>query len=297
MSEPLDRGFHIGAQPFAAPALAPALYLVATPVGNLGDVTLRALQVLAAADVIYCEDTRVTVKLLERYGIRARLKPYHDHNAADAGAAILAAIAAGQAVALASDAGTPLLSDPGFPLVRDAVAAGVKVEALPGASALLPALQLSALPTDRFTFLGFLPQKAGERLRLLTEMAARRDTLVAYESPHRVVDALADIASAMGGRAVSVSREISKLHEETLRGSAAEVAALLQAKPAIKGEFVIVISGREDAAPVAEADVDAAIDAALATLPASKAAAAVARETGLARDVIYARILARKARA
>lgn len=292
------KSFFIEQHSFTAQPLQPGLYLVPTPIGNLGDVTLRSLQVLAAADILYCEDTRVTPKLLDRFGIKVKLRPYHDHNAEEAGKAIMAEIAGGKAVALASDAGTPLLSDPGFPLVRDCLAHGLKVEALPGASALLPALQLSGLPTDRFTFLGFLPQKRNERLRILNDAAARAETLVFYESPYRILDALQDIAHELGERPLSVSRELTKLHEESLRGTATEVATRLAAKPVIKGEFVIVIGPAKKATrEISEAEIDAAIDDALVDLPSGKAASQLSKALGLPRDDVYARILKRKGRA
>jgi 16S rRNA (cytidine1402-2'-O)-methyltransferase len=293
-----DKTYHIGAQPILATSLEAGLYLIATPIGNLGDMTLRSLNALAMADVIYCEDTRVTPRLLERFGIRNKLKPYHDHNSDGAGAAIIAAIEAGQIIALVSDAGTPLISDPGFPLVRDCVAAGLKVEALPGASALLPALQLSGLPTDRFTFLGFLPQKKNERLKVLADIDDRSETVALYESPHRILDALADIQNVMGDRPLSVSREITKMHEETIRGSAQHVASVLAAKAAIKGEFVIII-GAQDKSPDAltDEDITKAIETALLDHTSGKAASLVSKKLGLPRDDVYARILALKGRA
>ena len=293
-----DKSYHIGAHAIAAASLEAGLYLVSTPIGNLGDMTLRSLNVLAVADVIYCEDTRVTPRLLERFGIKNKLKPYHDHNSDGAGASIIAAIQSGQIIALVSDAGTPLISDPGFPLVRDCVAAGLKVEALPGASALLPALQLSGLPTDRFTFLGFLPQKKNERLKVLADIDDRTETVALYESPHRILDALEDIEKVMGERPLSVSREITKLHEETLRGSAAGIAATLAAKPAIKGEFVIIIGAQEKAPEsLTDEDITKAIEAALLDHTSGKAASLVAKKLGLSRDDIYARILALKGKA
>jgi 16S rRNA (cytidine1402-2'-O)-methyltransferase len=271
---------------------------VATPIGNLGDVTLRSLQVLAVVDQIYCEDTRVTVKLLERYGIRNKLKSYHDHNAEAAGQAIMSDIENGQSIALASDAGTPLLSDPGFPLVRDCIAKGLHVDALPGASALLPALQQSGMPTDRFAFLGFLPQKRNERLKVLAEIDARAETVVVYESPYRIVDALDDMADVLGDRPISVSREISKLHEETLRGTAAQIAATLKERAAIKGEFVVVIGAQVKApAELSDIDITKAINAALLDHPSGKAASLVSKQLGLPRDDVYARILALKGKA
>jgi 16S rRNA (cytidine1402-2'-O)-methyltransferase len=291
------RTYHIGAHEFEAEPLTAGLYLVPTPIGNLGDMTLRGLQVLAAADVAYCEDTRVTPRLFERFGIRTKLRPYHDHNAARAGAAIIAEIRAGLSVALVSDAGTPLISDPGFPLVRDCLAIGVKVEALPGASALLPALQLSGLPTDRFTFLGFLPPKKTERLKVLDDIATCAETVIVYESPHRILDTLTDLNTVQPGRPIAVSREVSKLHEETLRGTAASIAAVLAAKTSIKGEFVIVIGAREkQTETLSDAAIETEIGQALQNHPASKAAALVSRKLGLARDDIYARILAMQGR-
>jgi 16S rRNA (cytidine1402-2'-O)-methyltransferase len=294
----MAKTYHIGAHAFEAPELPAGLYLVPTPIGNLGDITIRALQVLAAADAIACEDTRVTSKLLERYGIRNTLKPYHDHNAQGAGASIMAQIEVGGVVALATDAGTPLLSDPGFPLVRGCVAKGFRVEALPGASALLPALQLSGLPTDRFAFLGFLPQKKNDRLRVLEEINRREETIVLYESPYRVLEALEDMAAILGNRPVTTSREISKLHEETLRGTATSIHAELAARPVIKGEFVIVIGAQEKTPPqFSETEIADEIAAALVDLPASKAAAMLAKKLDLPRDEIYARILAVKGKA
>jgi 16S rRNA (cytidine1402-2'-O)-methyltransferase len=293
-----DKTYHIGAHGFTADRLEAGLYLVATPIGNLGDVTLRALQVLAGADHVYCEDTRVTAKLLERYGIRNKLKPYHDHNAQSAGDAIMAEIANGLSVALASDAGTPLLSDPGFPLVRDCIAKGLRVEALPGASALLPALQLSGLATDRFSFLGFLPQKKTERMKVLGEIDEREETVVVYESPYRIIEALEDVEHVLGDRPISVSRELSKLHEETLRGTASTILTTLKAKTTIKGEFVVVIGAQQKGpAALTEDEIKTAIEHALTDHPASKAASLVAKQLGLPRDDIYARILALKGKA
>lgn len=294
----MPKTYHIGAHAFEAADLPAGLYLVPTPIGNLGDVTLRALQVLAAADIIACEDTRITSRLLERYGIRNKLKPYHDHNAGHAGKSLMAEIAAGRVVAMATDAGTPLLSDPGFPLVRDCVANGLRVEALPGASALLPALQLSGFPTDRFSFFGFLPQKKNERVKVLMEIDARSETIVLYESPHRILDTLVDITAVLGGRPISVSREISKLHEETLRGTAESIHEVLKSRPSIRGEFVVVIGTMErQPEPVSSEDIDTQISAALQDHSASKAASVVSKALGLPRENIYARIIALKGKA
>src|SRR5438270_817351 len=206
------RGRYIlNGQPIAAPALAGGLYLVATPIGNLRDVTLRALEVLAAADLIACEDTRVTRKLLDHYGITAPLTPYHDHNAATARPKLLARLAAGAAVALVSDAGTPLVSDPGFKLVRAACEAGHAVTALPGPSAVLAALAVAGLPTDRFLFEGFLPPKQAQRRSRIAELARIPATLVLFESGPRIAAALADLADGLGAREAAVCRELTKL--------------------------------------------------------------------------------------
>lgn len=288
----MTRQFHIGAHGFDAPPLAPGLYLVATPIGNLGDITLRALETLAAADLIYCEDTRVTVRLMERYGLRVPLKALHDHNEAQLVPAILAHITGGKAIALVSDAGTPLISDPGFRLVRACAEAGAPVTALPGANAVLTALQLSGLATDSFRFAGFLPSGDGERARVLDDLLDSPHTVIAYESPHRLRAALSDIASRDATRPVAVARELTKLHEEVVRGPAREVSSVLSQRDAIKGECVIVIAGRA----IAEAELDEAqiariiADAATA-LPAGKAAQQVAKLTGLPRDEAFARIV------
>jgi 16S rRNA (cytidine1402-2'-O)-methyltransferase len=289
------RRYSIGAGEFEAEKLPAGLYVTATPIGHLGDVTLRALATMAAADILLCEDTRTTGKLLERYGIRTRLMAYHEHNAAKVRPAILRALSEGQAIALVSDAGMPLVSDPGYRLVGDCVAEAIPVTAIPGASAVLMALALSGLPTDRFVFLGFLPAKTAERKKLLTEFMGVKATLIAFESPHRIVDALADVADVLNNRRVAVSRELTKLHEEVLRGTAHEVQAILAARPSVKGEITVVIAPPDQSAPqVSDEDIEAAIDAALDTMPAAKAAANIAKRFELAKKDIYARILARK---
>lgn len=293
--ETKTKSYHIGPHAFDAPSLPSGLYLVATPIGNLGDVTIRALQTLSACDVIYCEDTRVTGKLLERYGIRTVMRNYHEHNAARARPEILEGLEAGKAIVLVSDAGTPLISDPGFKLVEACARDGHMVTALPGASAVLTGLQLSALPSDRFSFLGFLPEKKSHRMKFLEEFKSHALTLVVYESPHRVLDALEDIAQVLGDRPVAATRELTKLHEEVLRGTARAIHDVLAARPAIKGEFALVIAAApENDQPADEMTIEAAISAALATLPSSKAAAQVAKALGLAKEDIYTRILKRK---
>ena len=291
-----ERIFHIGGSQHVAPALVPGLHLTATPIGNLGDVTLRALATLAAADVVLCEDTRVTSRLLERYGIKASMKPYHEHNAEAVRPAIIAALQAGGAYALVSDAGVPLVSDPGYRLVRACVDEGITVHSLPGASSTLTALTLSGLPSDAFTFIGFLPQKEKARRDVLARFKEVPSTLIAFESPHRVVEALADIAVVFPSRNMALCRELTKLHEEVLRGSAAEIRGLLEKRESVKGEIVLVIAPPTDEAPVAsDAQIESAITVALQDHSSAKAASLVAKEFGLAKDDIYARILRRKA--
>ena len=291
-----ERAFHIGAARHEAPALEPGLHITATPIGNLGDITLRALATLAAADVVLCEDTRVSSRLMERYGIKAAMKPYHEHNAEAVRPAIIAALKTGGAYALISDAGVPLVSDPGYRLVRACIEEGIAVHSLPGASATLTALTLSGLPSDAFTFIGFLPQKEKARRDHLLRFKDVPATLIAFESPHRVVDALADIDAIFPSRNMALGRELTKLHEEVLRGPAADIAAVLKKREAIKGEIVLVIAPPTDEIEaVSDEQIEAAISAALQDHSASKAASVVSKEFGLAKDDVYARILRRKA--
>jgi 16S rRNA (cytidine1402-2'-O)-methyltransferase len=291
-----DKAFYIGAARHEAPALAPGLHITATPIGNLGDITLRALATLAAVDVVLCEDTRVSARLLDRYGIKATTKPYHEHNAESVRPAIIEALKRGAAYALISDAGVPLVSDPGYRLVQACIAEGLAVHSLPGASSTLTALTLSGLPTDAFTFIGFLPQKEKARRDHLKRCADVPATLIAFESPHRVIDALADLAEIFPSRNMALCRELTKLHEEVLRGRATDIRAVLKKREAIKGEIVLVIAPPTDEVEVAsDAQIDSAIVAALQDHSASKAASLVAKEFGLAKDDIYARILRRKA--
>jgi 16S rRNA (cytidine1402-2'-O)-methyltransferase len=294
MSE--TRSYFIGPTEHLAPSLPAGLHVTATPIGNLGDVTLRALATLAAADVILCEDTRITSRLLERYGIKRPMKPYHEHNAEKVRPAIIAALQSGGAYALVSDAGVPLVSDPGYRLVKSCIENDVAVTALPGASAVLTALALSGLPTDCFTFIGFLPQRQKARHDLLMQFKAISSTLIAFESPHRIVDALSDISMALGDRRVAVARELTKLHEEVLRGTAEEVRHILAARESVKGEICLVIAPPEETSDMAnEDDIERAITVALSENPASKAAALVAKTLGMPKEDIYARILKRKA--
>jgi 16S rRNA (cytidine1402-2'-O)-methyltransferase len=281
----------LSGQAVSAPRLAPGLHVVATPIGNLADITIRALETLAAADVIACEDTRVTRKLLDRYGITTPLTPYHDHNAAIARPKILARLAAGEAVALVSDAGTPLVSDPGFKLVREARAGGHAVTTAPGSSAVLAALSVASLPTDRFYFEGFLPAKDAARRSRIAELACIPATLVLFETGPRLAAALADLAAGLGVREVAVCRELTKLYEEVRRGDLATLAHDYAGAPEPKGEIVIVVA--PPAAEQADAhDVDAMLRDALGRVSVKDAVAEVAAASGLPRRTVYQRALA-----
>lgn len=249
---------------------------------------------MAAADEILCEDTRVTGKLLHRYGINAKLLPYHDHNAAKLRPRILSDLKAGKSLVLVSDAGTPLVSDPGYKLARAVIGEGLSLHVIPGASAPLAALTLSGLPSDRFMFCGFLPEKQGERQRLLDSLRKVPATLIFFESARRITAALADIAEVLGPRHVAVTRELTKLYEEAVRGEAGAVAALLTERETIKGEITLVVSPPGDDAPPAPETIDQALLEATATLPAAKAAAEVAHRFGLAKRDLYARLLVLK---
>ncbi|MBX9846106.1 MAG: 16S rRNA (cytidine(1402)-2'-O)-methyltransferase [Xanthobacteraceae bacterium] len=282
----------VAGRPVESPALATGLHLVATPIGNLRDITIRALETLAAADVIACEDTRITRRLLDHYGIATPLTPYHEHNAAAARPKLLARLAAGQAVALVSDAGTPLVSDPGFKLVRAAREAGYPVIAAPGASALLTALTSSGLPTDRFFFEGFLPAKDGQRKARIAEVAQVAATLILYEGGARVARTLAALAEGLGPRQAAVCRELTKLHEEVRRGTLAELAEHYATDAETRGEFTIVIDPPADAAPPDADTVDALLRRALQNGSVKDAVSDVAAATGLPRRAVYQRALA-----
>ena len=271
------------------PLLAPGLYIVATPIGNLGDVSRRAIETLSGCAVIACEDTRVTGKLLHHLGIKRPLRRYDDHASDAAREALLGEMTRG-AVALVSDAGTPLISDPGYRLVREARARGIAVTTIPGASALVAALTLAGLPTDRFLFAGFLPSKDKARGDVLAELAAVPATLVFYETGPRLVASLEAMARVLPGREIAVARELTKLHEECRTGTAQELAAHYTAHPP-KGEIVLLAGPPGAAEKPDEADVDAELLAALADLPVSKAAALVAKKHGLDRKALYARAL------
>jgi 16S rRNA (cytidine1402-2'-O)-methyltransferase len=274
--------------------LDPGLYLVATPIGHADDITLRALDILRRADVIAAEDTRRTRQLLDRHAIalNGRLMiPYHDHNGAAQRPKLLTRLEAGQAIALVSDAGTPLIADPGWRLAREAAAAGAAVTAAPGASAVLVALSLSGLPSDRFLFAGFAPSKAGERQRWLSDLATVSATLVLFEAPHRLVATLAAIGETLGNRDVAICRELTKRFEEVIRGSVDEVGAVLSARETVKGEIVIVI-GPPAAKQIDDAALDTALREALERHSTRDAAHLVADATGVPRKRAYQRALA-----
>ncbi len=265
---------------------------MATPIGNLGDIGARAIATLAGVDLVACEDTRMTGKLLSLLGLHATLTPYHEHNAERARPGILAKLRGGAAVALVSDAGTPLLSDPGYRLVRACLKDGIAVTSVPGPSALLPALQLSGLPCARFLFAGFLPTKTVARQKVLAELAAAPATLVFYESTQRLATSLADMASVLGPRDAAVARELTKLHEEVRRGPLAELAAhYTQAGPP-KGEATVVVAPPVEAPPPDAAGIDRLLDEALTRLSVREAATEIAAATGLPRRTLYARAVA-----
>ncbi|MDP3749727.1 MAG: 16S rRNA (cytidine(1402)-2'-O)-methyltransferase [Phenylobacterium sp.] len=273
--------------------LAPGLYVVATPIGNLRDITLRALDVLAAADLVLAEDTRVAGKLLHAFGLSKKLERYDEHAAERAGPKALAVLADGGRVALVSDAGTPLVSDPGFLLVREAIAQGSAVYPIPGASALLAGLSIAGLPTDRFLFAGFPPPKSAARRTFFEELAGIRATLVFFEGGSRVAASLADMAAVFGPREAVVARELTKLYETVTRGSLDELAADPR-MVAPKGEFVLMVGpGRAQAASAADADT--ALRDALARLRPAEAASEVAKALGLPRRDLYRRAMALKA--
>jgi 16S rRNA (cytidine1402-2'-O)-methyltransferase len=273
-------------------ALAPGLYIVATPIGNLGDLSVRAADILARATVIAAEDSRVTATLLRHIGAKVPMIAYHDHSDAAVRDALIARMAH-EAVALVSDAGTPLISDPGFKLVRAARAAGIAVVTIPGPCAAIAALTLSGLPTDRFLFTGFLPAKAKARADAIAELAVIRATLVLYESGPRLAATLNALAAGLGDRDAGVAREITKRFEECVTDSLSALAARYADAPP-KGEIVIVVAPPGDAAPASTADADALLRDALTRLPAGRAASEVADATGLERRALYARALAMK---
>ena len=290
--ERTTRHYVINGQAVVAPPLAPGLYLVATPIGNLRDITLRALDALAAADLIACEDTRRSRTLLAHYGISTPTTPYHDHNAAVARPKLIARLQEGAAIALVSDAGTPLVSDPGFKLVRDTVKAGQSVTAVPGPSAVLAALSVSGMPADRFFFEGFLPSRESQRRTRIKEIKSIRAGLILFESGGRIAATLNDLATEFGRREAAVCRELTKMHEEVRRGELATLAASYAQGGETRGEIVIVVSppAQEDEAPVQNHDV--LLNEALRRLSLKDAVAEIAARTGVPRRTIYQRALA-----
>ncbi len=280
-----------------AEPLQPGLHVVATPIGNLGDISFRALATLAAADAVIAEDTRVTKTLLAHYGISTPLVAYHEHNAAVMRPHLLARLAEGAALALVSDAGTPLVSDPGFKLVTEAVANNIAVTSIPGASAVLAALVVAGLPTDRFFFEGFLPAKSAARRQRIAELAAIPGTLVFFESPRRVAECLTDLAAVLGEREAALARELTKHYETVRRGKLGELAAALAAEPVPKGEIVLLVGPPlADAPALLQSNLDDLIGKALETHSVKDAAALVSAETGQPRRKVYARALELNAR-
>lgn len=271
----------------APPAIA-GLNLVATPIGNLGDITLRALATLAGADLVLCEDTRTTSKLLQRFQIKTPMKPYHDHNAARQRPVIMAALNEGKSICLVSDAGTPLVSDPGYKLVRACLDEGLNVEMMPGVSAPVMALALSGLPSDRFQFCGFLPAKTGARRQFLDDLRTEQATLIFFESAQRLAASLKDICEVLGDREAAIARELTKLHEEVIRGPVRMLMDQIGQRSSLKGEITLVIAP----APLVVETVDspvvrAALKSTLRDLPASKAAGEIAKQYNLPRKELY----------
>jgi 16S rRNA (cytidine1402-2'-O)-methyltransferase len=275
-----------------AQPLPPGLYLVATPIGNLGDVTLRALAVLAEADVLYCEDTRHSRILLSHYGLARPTRSYHEHNAAHERPRVLSELGAGKSVALITDAGTPLIADPGYKLVRAAVAAGFSVTALPGPSAFLAALISAGLASDAFLFAGFLPSRRSARRTRLEELKAVPASLVFFEAPSRLADSLGDIAAVLGDREAAVARELTKLHEEVQRAGAAELARWAAAASP-KGEMVIVV-GPPGPVVVSDAAIAAELAPLVGAMRLTEAVRTVANELGVPRKRVYDLALARQ---
>jgi 16S rRNA (cytidine1402-2'-O)-methyltransferase len=266
------------------------LYVVATPIGNLEDISLRALRILREVDQIACEDTRQTRKLLDRHGISKPMVSYHEHNEQARAEQLLRELEAGKNIALVSDAGTPLIADPGYRLVAQARAQGVTVSPIPGASALIGALSASGLPTDSFYFGGFLPAKKTQRRKTLEELKSYPATLVFYEAPHRILEALIDIAEVLGPRRVTLGRELTKIHEEFLVGEASELREALEKRPTLKGEITLMI-GKSDVPAADTTSIEVAFDKLLdAGVPRMEAMKTVARERGLSKREVYQKL-------
>lgn len=266
------------------------LYVVATPIGNLEDITFRAVRILGEVDRIACEDTRQTRKLLDRYGIATPLVSYHEHNEQTRSEELLRDLLSGKNLALVSDAGTPLIADPGYRLVRKARENGIAVTPVPGPSAILAALSASGLASDAFLFGGFLPSKKSQRRKLLEGLKTSRATLVLYEAPHRILETLSDITEILGDRPVVVARELTKVHEEFLEGAASEVRNTLATRPAVKGEFTLLI-GKAEAPSADETPLETAMERLLeAGIPRMEAMKTLARERGISKHEVYKRL-------
>jgi 16S rRNA (cytidine1402-2'-O)-methyltransferase len=273
--------------------MAGTLYLVATPIGNLEDITYRAVRVLGEVDLIACEDTRQTRKLLDRYGIHRPMESYHEHNERARAGELVARLREGASIALVSDAGVPLVSDPGYRLVASAVEAGIVVQPVPGPSAALAALSASGLPTDCFYFGGFLPSKRTQRRKVLEALAAEPATLVFYETPHRILEALADVEEILGARPVVVAREMTKIHEEFLRGTAGEVRRVLEERAAVKGEITLLV-GKGEAPPAEERPLEEEVaECVRQGTPRMDAIKMVAKRRGLSKREVYQALLER----
>lgn len=287
-----DHSYIISGHEISAPPLEPALYLVSTPIGNLGDMTIRGLETLAACDVLACEDTRITRRLLDRYGITQKPYAYHEHNAQKVGPKLIEQLSAGRSVALVSDAGTPLVSDPGYRLGLEAREAGFRVIPIPGASAVLAGLAASGLPSDDFRFVGFLPNKDGTRRNFLETLSHVQSTLIVFEAPTRLASSLKAISDVMGqDRMICVGRELTKRFETVLTMKASEMSEHFEGET-IKGEIVILISPSQTAdAPTSDEDIDAILKSLLQEMSASKAAKEAAKMTGLQKSDLYARLL------
>jgi 16S rRNA (cytidine1402-2'-O)-methyltransferase len=290
-ASPGARRYVVLGQPVAAPTPTPGLYVVATPIGNLGDISLRALQILAGSDVIACEDTRVTRKLLDHYGIVTPLTPYHDHNAAMARPKLIARLAAGEAVALVSDAGTPLVSDPGLKLVQAAHERGHAVTSMPGASAVLTALAVAGLASDRFFFEGFLPAREAARRARIAELARIPATLVLFETGPRLAGALADLADGLGARTAAICRELTKLYEEVRRGDLPSLARDYAGQAETRGEIVILVAPPAAERAIDAAELDELLRSALARTSVKDAVAEVSAASGMPRREVYRRAL------
>ncbi len=263
------------------------LYIIATPIGNLEDITIRAVRILGEVDIIACEDTRETRKLLDRYNIAKPLVSYHEHNEQARSVDLLRELEAGKSIALVSDAGTPLIADPGYRLVEQARSQGIPISPVPGPAALLAALSASGLPTDSFSFHGFLPPKRGQRRKFLENLRTSQATLVFYEAPHRIVDALEDVAEILGPRPVVLARELTKIHEEFLRGTVSEVGETLRKRPSVKGEITLMI-GKGEAAQVDETPLAEAVDRLVQSgVPRMEALKIVARQRGVSKREVY----------